>query len=69
MSVRHPLRMPGALSYGISHFPSTACMVRGTFVFASLAAATLIQTPYSLGRALLRAANRTALLHLPHRLS
>ena len=45
MSVRHPLRMPGALSYGISHFPSIACMVRGTFVLASLTAATLIQTP------------------------
>ena len=45
MSVRHPLRMPGALSYGISHFPSIARIVRGTFVLASLAAATLIQTP------------------------
>ena len=45
MSVRHPLRMPGALSYGISHFPSTACMVRSTFVLACLTAATLIQTP------------------------
>jgi len=45
MSVRHPLRMPWVLSYGISHFPSIACMVRGTFVLASLTAATLIQTP------------------------
>jgi hypothetical protein len=45
MSMRHPLRMPGVLSYGIGHFPSTACMVRGTFVLASLTAATLIKTP------------------------
>ncbi len=44
MSVQHLLRMPGALSIGISHFLPSGSMIRGALALASLTAAGLIDT-------------------------
>jgi hypothetical protein len=44
MSVQHLLRIPEALSIGISHFLPSGSMIRGVLALASLTAAGLIDT-------------------------